>query len=66
MAKKDAKTEPLFVKSKVREFIKGKGCNTSSGVLDGDTFNSIIMELLDNAVRRAQANNRKTVKARDL
>ena len=66
MAKKDAKTEPLFVKSKVREFIKGKGCNTSSGVLDGDTFNSIIMELLDNAVRRAQANGRKTVKARDL
>ena len=66
MAKKDAKTEPLFVKSKVREFIKGKGCNTSSGVLDGDTFNSIIMELLDNAVRRAQVNNRKTVKARDL
>ena len=66
MAKKEAKTEPLFVKSKVREFIKGKGCNTSSGVLDGDTFNSIIMELLDNAVRRAQANGRKTVKARDL
>ena len=66
MAKKDTKTEPLFVKSKVREFIKGKGCNTSSGVLDGDTFNGIIMELLDNAVRRAQANNRKTVKARDL
>ncbi len=64
MAKKGA--EPLYVKSKVREFIKGKGCNTSSGVLDGDTLNTIIMELLDNAVRRAKANNRKTVKARDL
>lgn len=64
MAKKAA--EPLYVKSKVREYIKGKGCNTSSGVLDGDTLNKIIMEMLDNSVRRAKANNRKTVKARDL
>ena len=64
MAKKAA--EPLYVKSKVREYIKGKGCNTSSGVLDGATLNSLIMEMLDNAVRRAKANNRKTVKARDL
>jgi len=64
MAKKGV--EPLYVKSKVREFIKGKGCNTSSGVLDGDTLNSIIMEILDNAIRRAKGNNRKTVKARDL
>jgi len=37
MAKK-GKSEPLFVKSKVREFIKGKGCNTSSAILDGDAF----------------------------
>jgi len=69
MAKKAAsaaKTEPLFVKSKVREYIKAKGCNTSSGVLDGDAFNGIIMGMLDKAVHRAQANNRKTVKARDL
>jgi histone H3/H4 len=64
MAKKAA--EPLYVKSKVREYIKGKGCNTSSGVLDGTTLNNLIMEMLDNAVRRAKANNRKTVKARDL
>ncbi len=64
MAKKA--TEPLFVKSKVREFIKGKGCNTSSGVLDGDTFNGIIMGILDKAINRSKANNRKTVKARDL
>ena len=66
MAKKAGKTEPLFVKSKVREFIKGKGCNTSSGVLDGDTLNGIIMGLLDKAIARAKGNNRKTVKARDL
>jgi len=61
-----AKVEPLYVKSKVREFIKAKECNTSSGVLDGDTFNGIIIKIIDNAIRRAKANGRKTVKARDL
>ena len=65
MAKKE-KIDPLYVKSKVREFIKSKGCNTSSGVLDGDTLNEIIIELLDKAINRAKLNNRKTVKARDL
>ncbi|MHA1195857.1 MAG: DUF1931 domain-containing protein [Promethearchaeota archaeon] len=65
MAKK-AKVEPLFVKSKVREYIKSKGLNTASAVLDGDTLNNIIIEMLDKAVERAKANNRKTVKARDL
>jgi histone H3/H4 len=65
MAKKE-KIDPLYVKSKVREFIKSKGCNTSSGVLDGDTLNGIIIELLDKAINRAKLNNRKTVKARDL
>lgn len=65
MAKK-AGTDPLFVKSKVREFIKGKGCNTSSGILDGDAFNEIIATMLDKAVARAIGNGRKTVKARDL
>ncbi len=67
MAKKPAgKIDPLYVKSKIREFIKGNGCNTSSGVLDGDTLNNIIITLLDKAVARAKANGRKTVKARDL
>jgi len=66
MAKKKPGSEPLFVKSKVREYIKGKGCNTSSGVLDGDTLNGYIMWLLDKAVDRAKGNGRKTVKARDL
>ena len=65
MAKK-AKVEPLFVKSKVREYIKGNGCNTSSAILDGEALNKIIMSMLDKAVARAKGNNRKTVKARDL
>jgi histone H3/H4 len=58
--------EPLYVKSKIRDYIKAKGCNTSSKVLDGNTLNKIIMEMLDHAVRRAKDNGRKTVKPRDL
>jgi histone H3/H4 len=58
--------EPLFVKSKVREYIKAKELNTGSEVLDGEVLNSIVTELLDKAVVRAQKNGRKTVKARDL
>ena len=65
MAKK-GKAEPLFVKSKVREFIKGKGCNTSSAILDGDALNNIIIEILDKAIARTKANNRKTVSERDI
>ena len=65
MAKKN-KIEPLFVKSKVREYIKGKDCNTASAVLDGDVFNGIITGMLDKAIARAKANGRKTVKDRDL
>ncbi|MHA1104986.1 MAG: hypothetical protein ACTSPN_04600 [Promethearchaeota archaeon] len=61
-----AKTEPLFVKSKVREYIKSKECNTASAVLDGDVFNSILTGMLDKAIARAKANGRKTVKDRDL
>lgn len=64
MAQKSKET--LFVKSKVRDYIKNKDCNTSSGILDGDALNSLVIELLDKAVARAIANKRKTVKARDL
>ena len=65
MAKK-GQSEPLFVKSMVREFIKGKGCNTSSAILDGDAFNNIIIDILDKAIARTKANNRKTVSERDI
>ena len=60
MAKKSG-IDPLFVKSKVREYIKGNECNTASAVLDGDALNNIIIELLDKAIGRAKANKRKTV-----
>jgi histone H3/H4 len=65
MAKKSA-VEALFVKSKVREYIKGKGCNTSGDLIDGPALNNAIIGILDKAVARAKANNRKTVQEKDL
>lgn len=68
MAKKEgsAKAEALFVKSKVREYIKGKGCNTSGDLIDGDSLNNAIIGVLDKAIARAKANGRKTVQEKDL
>ncbi|TFF63635.1 MAG: DUF1931 domain-containing protein [Promethearchaeota archaeon] len=66
MAKKKAQVDTLFVKSKVRDYIKSNDCNTASAILDGDKLNGLIMDLLDKAVARAKANGRKTVKPRDL
>jgi len=66
MAKKGAKVEALFVKSKVREYIKGKGCNTSGDLIDGDSLNDAIIGVLDKAIARAKANGRKTVQEKDL
>jgi len=65
MAKK-ASVEVLFVKSKVREYIKSKECNTSGDVIDGPALNDAIIDILDKAIARAKANNRKTVQEKDL
>ena len=64
--KSEGGSETLFVKSKVREYIKSKDCNTASAILDGDIFNKAIMEVLDKAIERAKANGRKTVQVKDL
>lgn len=56
----------FVIKSKVREYIKDQGCNTSSGVVDGEALNNIIKNILDKALVRTIANGRKTVKTRDL
>ena len=65
MAKKGG-VDALFVKSKIREYIKGKGCNTSGDLIDGDSLNNAIIGVLENAIRRAKANGRKTVQEKDL
>lgn len=68
MAKKAAagKADALFVKSKIREYIKGKGCNTSGDLIDGPALNDAIIAVLDAAIGRAKANGRKTVQEKDL
>ncbi|MHA1805862.1 MAG: hypothetical protein ACTSU4_15195 [Promethearchaeota archaeon] len=69
MAKKAAAkagSDTLFVKSKIREYIKSKGCNTSGDLIDGDSLNKVIMDILDRAIARAKANGRKTVQEKDL
>jgi len=64
MAKKPV--EVLFVKSKIRDYIKSKGCNTSGDVIDGPALNEAIINVLDAAIARAKANGRKTVQEKDL
>jgi len=65
MAKK-AQVDALFVKSKIREYIKAKDCNTSGDLIDGNSLNDAIIEILDKAIARAKANGRKTVQEKDL
>ena len=65
MAKK-AVADVLFVKSKVRDYIKSKSCNTSGDVIDGPALNNAIVAILDAAIGRAKANGRKTVQEKDL
>jgi len=66
MAKKAGTVDALFVKSKVREYIKSKECNTSGDLIDGPSLNDAIINVLDKAIARAKANNRKTVQEKDL
>jgi len=65
MAKKAA-VDVLFVKSKVREYIKSKQCNTSGDVIDGPALNNALIDILDKGIARAKANGRKTVQEKDL
>lgn len=59
-------SEPLFDKSEVTDYIESKGLNVSEAILNGDTLNKVIMELLDKAINRARRNHRNIVKTRDL
>ena len=54
----------LVVASKIREYVKSNDCNTS-GEFIGELSNTVY-DLIDKAIDRAQGNNRKTVKAKDV
>jgi histone H3/H4 len=56
--------DSLVVASKVKTVIKDKGCQTSSDALDA--LNKKIYDMLAEAVSRAQANKRSTVKPQDI
>lgn len=56
--------ESLVVASKVKAVIKEKGCQTSTDALEA--LNQRVHSLLADAVGRAQANKRSTVKPQDL
>lgn len=63
MAKKKEK-EILVVASKIREYVKNNGGNTS-GEFIGELSNTVYC-LIDRALSRAQGNSRKTVQAKDV
>lgn len=54
----------LIVASKVKEFIKAKGCHTSADSLDA--LSKKVESLLGEATKRCKENRRSTVKPADL
>lgn len=54
----------LVVQSKVKEYIKSKGCQTSATAIDA--LSQKVKQVLTDAVERAKSNNRATVKDRDI
>lgn len=53
----------LLVQSKVRSYIKDAGLNTGGDALEA--LDKATMALIDAAIARAKANDRKTLMARD-
>ena len=53
----------LLVQSKVRAYIKKKGLNTGGDSLDA--LEKSFKRAIDDAVKRAKSNDRKTLMARD-
>jgi len=56
--------ESLIVASKVKAYIKSKGCMTASDAVDG--LNERIYKMLDEAIERTQSNKRTTVRSYDF
>ena len=56
--------ESLIVQSKVREVVKENGANMSGDF--ADALSSKVKEMITQAINRAKANGRKTVRNYDL
>lgn len=67
MAKKKSKSkakESLLVGSKVKALLKKGGCNTAGDALEG--LNGLVYWYIEQAVKRAKSNGRKTVRTHDF
>jgi hypothetical protein len=64
MGNKCEKVDMMVVSSKVKAYIKSKGCMTSGDALAA--LNCKIACILNAAVERTKANKRSTVKPQDL
>lgn len=56
--------ETLVVVSKIKEYVKEKGFQTSETAVDA--LSNAVRELLDKATARAKDNGRQTIKDRDI
>lgn len=56
--------ETLVVVSKVKDYIKAKGCQTAGDSIPA--LSEAVKELIDKAIERVKANGRQTVKPQDL
>lgn len=63
-AKKTSRKEVLVVASKVKAYIKSKGC--MSGAEAVQAISDCVYCCLDKAIERTKANRRSTVKPQDL
>jgi histone H3/H4 len=63
-SKEGIMADVLVVVSKVKAYLKGKGCNTSGEAID--EISKRMQMILDMAAKRTEANGRKTVKAQDI
>jgi histone H3/H4 len=54
----------LIVGSKVKDYIKNKGLNSSGDLIDA--LSKKVEKLLDEAAERTKANGRKTMRPEDL
>lgn len=57
-------SDTIVVVSKVKEYVKSKGLQTSETAVDA--LSNVVRELLDKAIERAKDNGRQTVKNRDI
>ena len=63
-AVKKVAMEMLLVGSKAKAALKESGCNVAGDALEG--LNDVVHNYIEQAGKRAQANNRKTIRAHDF